>query len=136
MLFTTKRYSLLLILTVFLSQLGIAQILNPVSWSTNISTNSEGTQQLSVTATLEDGWYIYSQHLDEDGPIATSLQLETNSSYTQIGSVSETGKIEKDGYDALFEMQIKKFGKQAVFSQAIESNASHTYQGIHRIHDL
>ena len=49
-----------------------AQIFNPVSWKTEVKELNNGTFELLMTASIEEGWHLYSQSLPSyDGPIAT-----------------------------------------------------------------
>ena len=52
-------------------------ILEPVSWSMTINKKSEGQYEVVTTATIDEGWYVYSQYLEnEDGPEATTFTYE------------------------------------------------------------
>lgn len=95
-----------------------AQFLDPVKWSQQYRKVDGQTYDLVLTARLDPGWYIYSQHLTGDGPIPTSFVFEPGSHYTRIGEVSESGD-KKEGYDPIFDMDVVKFGREAVFTQRI-----------------
>ena len=62
--------NILLIFAVLLtaSQLP-AQILTPVKWSTSIEQVSEAEFDLIFTADIDEGWVVYSQFIEEGGPI-------------------------------------------------------------------
>lgn len=48
---------------------------NPVNWSYEIVKVSDLEYELVFTATIDDGWYVYSQFLEDGGPIPTSIQI-------------------------------------------------------------
>ena len=67
------------------------QILDPVKWNFTQNQLSDDEFEIIYTATIDNGWYIYSQYLDgEDGPIPTSFNYEGNSSaYSLVGKNEE-----------------------------------------------
>src|SRR5690606_21299264 len=85
--------------------------------------NSEGEVVLLFTADIEEGWNVYSTEVDEGGPIPTSFSFEPSTDFSLIGNAEEEGEA-VEGFDAIFEMHIKKFKKQAIFSQKIKLNHS------------
>jgi hypothetical protein len=46
---------------------------DPVKWSWTGEMTGKNTAQLKISATIEDGWYLYSQLIDDGGPIKTSF---------------------------------------------------------------
>lgn len=112
--------------------LGHAQAqLNPVSWSFEVSKISNSEYDLTFTASLENGWYLYSQFIEEGGPVPTSLVFQESDHFQRIGErAKEKGEVTKKGHDDLFDMEVVKFGKQAVFTQRIKvSNRTNPVEG-------
>ena len=102
-----------------LSTIGYSQI-NPVSWQFRLEKVDQTTHQLICEATIDAGWFVYSQFLNPDeGPIPTKITIDENDEVTVVGKSEETGG-RKEGMDPIFEMMIVKFGKKAVFSQKIK----------------
>jgi phosphoribosyl-dephospho-CoA transferase len=66
------RYLSILILSLFLSNLQ-AQMPVPVKWSQETEQVSDTEYDLIFTATIDEGWNIYSQFVEEGGPIPTGL---------------------------------------------------------------
>ena len=92
----------------------------PVQWSFTVEEAGEGQYDLLFTADIAPGWYLYSQHLGEDGPIPTTIGFYENQDYELLGTTEEDGpKVE--GMDALFGMHIVKYKKQATFTQRIQA---------------
>lgn len=50
-----------------------AQILEPVKWKYSGELTGKNTATLKFTATIDRGWYLYSQHIPDGGPIKTSF---------------------------------------------------------------
>ncbi len=107
-----------------------AQILDPVSWSFSAEQKSDKEAILIFTATVDDGWYIYSQYLDrEDGPIPTTFEFEQADGIELKGKNEERGR-KTEGYDAVFGMNLVKFAGVVTFSQRIKvSDASKPVSG-------
>ncbi len=106
--------TLLLIFTGFFSQ---AQILKPIKWSFSKTQKGKGIVTLQFKATIDDGWHLYSQYLDDGGPVPTSFEFNKSNSYELIGSVTEPKGIEE--HSDLFDMKLKYFDNAAVFTQNI-----------------
>ncbi|HEX5001782.1 MAG TPA: cytochrome c biogenesis protein CcdA [Bacteroidia bacterium] len=96
----------------------IAQILQPVKWSFSVEKGEGSEATLLMTATIDEGWHLYSQHIADGGPIKTSFAFEPDAGYEKIGDVAE-GKAH-EYYDKNFEMQLKFFAKKAVFRQKVK----------------
>lgn len=111
----------LLVLTILLSTFGIgsAQILTPVKW--NMEAKALGGQEYALifSATIDDGWSVYSQFLEEDGPIPTTFEFDPGDHFSLVGKAEETGH-RKEAYDKVFEMNLIKFTETAVFTQKVK----------------
>lgn len=100
--------------------MSFAQVLDPVKWTFEKESLANNEYNLVFNATIEDGWYVYSQFLEPDGPIPTSFTYEENNGVTIIGKISENSLVTKEGFDKMFEMNVKKFGKTATFKQKVK----------------
>ncbi len=114
----SKKIVSLFILTLVFS-FANAQILDPVKFTTSVETIDASNFYLVVTATIDEGWHIYSQNIPgEDGPNPTTINLESDSDTFQL-----IGKpIEDEGhtaFDKTFGMNIKYFENTATFKQHI-----------------
>ncbi|MEM1323793.1 MAG: protein-disulfide reductase DsbD domain-containing protein [Bacteroidota bacterium] len=109
--------STLLVLTVL--QNSIAQM-EPVKWSFEVEKVNENEFDVIFIANIDQGWSVYSQHLDPDnGPIPTSFQFTPDSNIELIGQPKEFGN-KKEAYDTIFEMNLVKFTRMARFTQRIK----------------
>lgn len=95
-----------------------AQILEPVKWSFSTNRISLNEAEFIATAIIDDGWYLYSQHIPKGGPIPTNFNFEESASFTLVGRVTEPKPNEK--FDDIFKMDIKYFLDKPVFRQKIK----------------
>ncbi|TNF24492.1 MAG: thiol:disulfide interchange protein, partial [Bacteroidetes bacterium] len=70
------RYSVMTLLLAVLTSALQAQLFDPVKWKTETKRLSATEAELVFSATIEDGWHLYSQHLDEGGPIPTTFTFQ------------------------------------------------------------
>lgn len=115
---TRIRTSLLTLFVALLSFSVSAQ--NPVKWSFSAKDAGNCQVDLIFTATIEDGWYTYSQFLEsEDGPVPTSLTFQQDPNFKLLGKAKESGEIIKV-YDKVFDMNLTKFKHKAILTQRVE----------------
>ncbi len=110
-----KFYSLLLI--VVLSLTGFSQILEPVKWSFSKNDLGNNEYELVFTADIDEPWHLYSQKIEMQPP-ATLFVFAENANVEFIGKVIETESVEM--YDPNFDMMIRYFSHQAIFTQKIK----------------
>ena len=80
------------------------EIYTPVEWLFTVTKLDAGMYTVKATATIEDGWHVYSMTLpEEDGPLATELNLLGVSAI--MGDVREIGDLHSD-YDPNFMMEL------------------------------
>jgi len=76
-------------------------MLDPVKWE--IKVIKEGDEHKIVyTATMEEGWNVYSQYTEEGGPLPTEIIFDDPKGLTFIGKSIEEGN-RKEGPDKLFD---------------------------------
>ena len=110
--FFTGAFSLFLVIAVF------AQ--NPVKWSFTSKDAGNCQVDLIVTATIDDGWYTYSQFLEsEDGPVATSFTFQEGPHFKLVGKAQESGE-KITVHDPVFDMKLTKFKHKGIFTQRVE----------------
>lgn len=85
----------------------------PANWSFHISENGED-YIFKATVDLEEGWAIYSQYTEEGGPVP--LTFTFNDKTVLKGDTEEKSEAIKK-MSELFEVEVIKFKKQAVFEQ-------------------
>ncbi len=106
---------------ILLSFCGFSQILKPVKWSFSSETISDKEAYVNITAKIDAGWHVYSQFIEEGGPIPTSFTFVKSPDYQLLGKTSETPKA-SSAFDNNFAMQIAWHEKSVVFKQKIKLN--------------
>ncbi len=95
-------------------------ILNPVIWSFSTEQIEGNRYRINAIAAIQKDWTVYSQEVDEGGPVATSFGFDKVESAKLVGTVEEKGN-KKSGMDPVFEVNVTKFvAPEATFSQIVE----------------
>ena len=104
---------------VFTSPANQSQIADPIEWDARMEKQNDSIYTLIFEAKLDKGWHLYSQDVDEDGPIPTTFTFNNSpETFELIGAT-----IEPDVpaiYDDVFGMDIKFFKNEARFTQEIK----------------
>lgn len=96
------------------------QISDPVKWKFSSIKVSDNEYELIFTATIEDKWAIYSQHIEDGGPEPTFFEFKNNENYELVGVVNESKLNRVAKKDPFFlNAVVTKFYKKAVFKQKI-----------------
>ena len=96
-----------------------AQAVQPVRWNVKAEPYNNDQVSIIITASLDEGWHIYSQFMEEGGPMPTSFVFDQNSHYELIGKTEEHSEpVEK--FDDTFMMPVIWFENKAVFIQRIQ----------------
>ncbi|WP_347924169.1 cytochrome c biogenesis protein CcdA [Pontimicrobium sp. SW4] len=100
--------------------LGSSQILDPVSWEFETKKVSEEEYDIIFKANIDDKWAVYSQFVEEGGPLPTTFNFEESNDYQLIDSVVESDENKVTKHDKVFDMEVSKFYNQATFTQRIK----------------
>jgi len=117
-----KKLNLLILLLPFLVN---AQIYDPVKWKFSQEKIGEDEVILSFKAEIEQGWYLYSQFIEDDGPVPTYFDFFKTDSFQLIGTTIEGKPIEQ--YDPNFDMVLSYFKNEAIFSQKIKVSSENDF---------
>jgi len=93
---------------------------NHVKWGYTAKRISATEAIIYLRATLDDGWHIYSQHIEEGGPTKTEITFTPSKEYKLVGKTIEPATVAK--FDRYFKMNIASFEKEVVFQQKIKLN--------------
>ena len=115
---------LLNIFLFFVSLTSFSQILNPVKWEFGSKKISDGEYELIFVAKIDNHWSLYSQFVDEGGPLPTIFSFESSTSYKLIGSVAESDTNKVTQLDPVFDMIVSKYYDKAVFKQRLSVRSS------------
>ena len=109
---------ILLVITLVFPTLLFSQIFNPVEWEFSKEDLGDGDYNLVFKATIEDNWHLYSQFVEDDGPLPTTFTFFESDNYDLVGTTTEGEPIEE--YDPNFDMVLAYFAKEATFIQKIK----------------
>jgi len=101
-----------------------AQILKPVKWQFGAKKISNDEAVVFMKATIDNGWHIYSQHVEEGGPIRTSFTFTPSADFTLVGKPAEPKP--KTKREEVFGMDVAYFDKEVVFQQRIKLKKGET----------
>jgi thiol:disulfide interchange protein DsbD len=99
--------------------ISFAQVVEPVKWKSSIEKISDTEYDIIITANIDEGWHLYSQH----NPEGASLPIEFDSD--QVGETFEfVGKAKESKTEKKYSKVWKKeeifFVKSAVLKQRIK----------------
>jgi thiol:disulfide interchange protein DsbD len=107
---------------VFITQLLVAQIVNPTKWEFDSKQNGNEAE-LIYTATIDKGWHLYDTYLPEGGPIATSFIFEDSTLFEFVGEIIKEPQPVIT-FDQTFQMNVGYFSDVAVLTQKIKLKSS------------
>ncbi|MEH0158212.1 cytochrome c biogenesis protein CcdA [Limibacter armeniacum] len=117
-----KHFFLTLLACVTFLTSGVAQLINPVTWTSHMSAQEAkvgDVVELIFEAKIEKGWYLYSSDFDPDlGPIVTSVSFDKNATYELVGGLTPIHPKKK--YDDLWEGEISYFKGTGQFQQKVK----------------
>lgn len=103
----------------FVAKIVVAQDLNPITWQVDC-TKKEGVQQLEFTASIKEGWYLYSQEIDEGGPIPTSFKLSYDGENFEFINPIEKSKYKIISTDEMFLMELIKYKNEVRYTYPLD----------------
>ena len=107
--------SLLVGLMVLVAQ---GQMVNPVHFSSQLKKLKGNEGEIVFSATVDDGWHVYSTDMGNDGPISATFNVVKMEGAEPVGKLTPRGNIIKQ-YDKMFGMELRFFEKKAQFVQKI-----------------
>jgi len=93
-------------------------MIEPVHFTSQLKELKGGEGEIIFTATIDNGWHVYSTNLGEDGPISATFNPVKMEGVQTIGKLQPRGKEQK-AYDKLFEMELRFFEKAVTFVQKV-----------------
>src|SRR5690606_41862511 len=105
-----KKISLAFAIVLFAISGAFAQILKPVKWQFGAKKLNDHEAVVFMKATINNGWHIYSQHLEDGCPIPTSFSFKSSQNYTLVGQPAETK--DKTNYEEDFDLTVDYFDNQ------------------------
>ena len=108
-------FAMLFLVTSMIMQ---AQIMDPVHFSSQLKMLSGDEAEILFSATIENGWHVYSTDLGNDGPISATFNKVKMEGVETIGKLQPRGNEIKQ-FDKLFDMELRYFEKNVTFAQKI-----------------
>ncbi len=123
----TVLMSLLLFVTFALQ--AVAQMQEPIHFKSELKKKSATEAEIVFTATIDDGWHVYSTDLPDGGPISATFNVDKMEGVELVGKLTPVGK-EEDKFDQMFQMQVRFFEHNAQFVQKIKiTGATYSIEG-------
>ena len=115
-----------LVLILFVGLLTLAaegQRVNPVHFSSQLTTLKGGEAEIIFSATIDDGWHVYSTDMGSDGPISATFNVVKMEGVETVGKLQPRGQVTKQ-YDKMFGMELRFFEKKGQFVQRVRFTQS------------
>lgn len=90
-----------------------------IRWNFSSVKDSKLEWTLVFTAKMDKGWHLYSQNLEEGGPMPTVFNFFKDGRFKLLGSVKEAG-VAKTVYDSTFMMNVVWYESEVVFTQRVK----------------
>ena len=94
----------------------VAQPSMPVHFSVKQQQSSPEVVDVVFTATIDNGWHVYSTNLPDGGPVSATFHDEGSTGAKPQGALQARGK-EKSENDPLFDMKVRFFEQNVTFVQ-------------------
>jgi thiol:disulfide interchange protein DsbD len=111
-----KVYSF--ILAALVAIVAHAQMQDPVKVKAEFNKVSDTEAEIVFSATIEQGWHVYSTDLGSGGPISATFNVESSKGIKPEGKLVAEGK-EISTFDKMFEMTVRYFTGSAKFVQKL-----------------
>ena len=93
-------------------------MMNPVHFSSQLKMLSGQDAEIIFSATIDDGWHVYSTDLGNDGPVSATFNSVKMEGAETVGTLQARGHEVKQ-FDKMFDMELRFFEKKATFVQKI-----------------
>ena len=101
----------------------MAQSKTKVNWSYTAKKITDKKYELRLTASIQNGWHLYSQHLDADAiALPTTVKFNKNPLLVMNGKVKENGKLIAE-YDKATQSNSKYYKDKVEYVQVVTLKA-------------
>ena len=114
-----KKLTIICLLLSVFSLKTLAQMQDPVKFTTQLKTGSGAEAEMVFSATIAPGWHVYSTNLGQDGPIEASLHVNKMDGAELVGKLTPKGK-EISQFDEMFGMKLRYFENSVQFVQKVK----------------
>ena len=107
----------------------MAQMQDPVHFKSELKQISGTEAEIVFTATIDEGWHVYSTDLPDGGPISATFNVDKIEGAELVGKLTPVGN-EENKFDQMFQMQVRFFEHNAQFVQKLKiTGATFTVEG-------
>ncbi len=117
---TRKIYTLFIIIMAAVACM--AQMPEPVRFTTTQKVNDKGQLEISFQGTIDDGWHVYGADFQDGGPQRATITLEKQEGVSPVGGIRTIGDVHR-GMDPMFAMEVETVEKKVTFVQIYELTA-------------
>lgn len=91
---------------------------DPVKWTFTSKSTDNGMYEIHVSAVIENGWRLYAQSSNPNGPMPASITINKNPLIVLEGKTSENGEP-WEKYEPAFGVEVKYYKHKVDFIQVI-----------------
>jgi DsbC/DsbD-like thiol-disulfide interchange protein len=113
----------MLTLIAFTLSVAFVQAQNPVSWAFKAKKLADKSYEVSLTATVQSGWHIYSMTQKGEIGVPTSFTFTNNALFTLDGKTTSKAKITK-GKDPSTNQVVEYYSGTVTFVQKVKLKAN------------
>ncbi len=95
-----------------------AQMVDPVHFTSELKMLKGDEAEIVFSATIDEGWHLYSTELGSDGPISATFNVNKMEGAEAVGKLQPRGNEVKQ-FDEMFGMELRFFESKASFVQKI-----------------
>ena len=95
-----------------------AQIVDPVHFQSQLKMLEGDEAEIIFSATVDDGWHVYSTDLGNDGPVSATFTAVKMEGVEIVGKLKPRGNVVKQ-FDKMFDMELRFFEHKAMFVQKV-----------------
>jgi len=104
-------------------------VLDPITWALAVqpagaSTTPGGKVTVALTATIDEGWHLYSIKLEPGGPVPTAISVPDGQVFSLAGEIGEPQPL--SSYDGNFNKILEYHETKAVFTLPLKASATAT----------
>ena len=89
----------------------------PAKWKFSLVDIGNGEIELVANVAIESGWHLYDTKIPDGGPYPTSISIDKVQGAVAVGGFASKDSKLISGYDAVFEMNVGYYDKEAKFVQ-------------------
>ncbi len=118
----TKRLLNILIAISLCAFVAQAQMLNPVKWTNSIKMTDDKNGVITFTASIDNGWHMYSNDTPDGGPIPLSIKWDKKEGVKLVGGLKHS-KAPATIDDEMFGMKVRQWEGTVSISQNFTTTA-------------